>query len=220
MTTVETWISPKYTMAKLGSGKIEDKIDVFEDKVIGWTFDHADVLASNTDARARHAGFAILMLCSAYFETLHSCIEGRSASGGEYKTFFVKGFLRVPALAAAIPTTLTQQEREDIVAAVYREVRCGLYHQLSVKSRVAITQNGAAVRLKLDPSTNAPLAIILNPWALLNKLKAHFRKFVADFRDAANQSLRDTFELYFDGTRTSSPKIHVAVFGAGAKSTL
>lgn len=73
--------------------------------------------------------------------------------------------------------------------------------------------------LVLDPSTNAPLAIILNPWAVLNKLKAHFKKFVSDLRNPAKQSLRDTFALYFDGTRTTGPKIHVTMFGTGAKST-
>jgi|ERR1019366_1838629 hypothetical protein len=210
------WISPKYTPAKLASGKIEDKIDVFKNKVIGWTFDHADVLASNTDARGRHAGFAILMLCSAYFEALHACIEGRAASKrGESAKFFISGFLNVPALASVLPASLTQPQREAVVYAIYREVRCGLYHQLTVKTRVGITQNGAALRLKLDPSTTEPLAIILNPWALLTKLKAHFRTFVADLQNPANQSMRDTFELYFDGTRNNGPKIH---FGTGAKS--
>jgi hypothetical protein len=38
-------VSPQFTGEKLQSGSIEDRLDVYEDRVFGWFLDHAQSLA-------------------------------------------------------------------------------------------------------------------------------------------------------------------------------
>ena len=56
-------ISPSFTVDKLRSGQIEDKIDVYEDRVLGWFFRSARSLLSVPNSE-----FALLQLTISYFE--------------------------------------------------------------------------------------------------------------------------------------------------------
>ena len=211
----DPWISPRYRASKLASGAIEDKIDVYEDKIIGWTFNHADVLASSLNPKRRHAGFAILMLCSAYFESLHSCMVGRS---GPAKEFFRKGFLEVfPNGGSNVLAGLPSSSIDALLNEIYDEIRCGLYHQLAVKKRVAITRRGKPIRIKLD-ATNFVEEMLLNPWAILEAVKDHFKTHIAKLRDPSQTAMRANFTKYFDGRLTS--QVYVSYFPAGARSTV
>jgi hypothetical protein len=212
----DIWVSPKYTIDDLTSGRV-DQITVFEDKVIGWTLDHADVLVSSTNPNARHAGFAILMLCTAYFESIEAFMTGTS-SAGKASAFFRKGFLRVfPNIGAGRTLPLSVTDRDVLVTAICDEIRNGLYHQMNVKSRVAITQNGVAVDFLLD-ANRVPTAIVLDPWEILKTIKQDFTDVIAQLRDASQTALRTSFTNYFDATRVGAG-VTMTTFAGGAKST-
>ena len=71
-------ISAHYTDAKLPAGcPVDDKIDVFEDWMNGWLLLHAYALSDEAYKLRTDAGFAILMLTTAYFEPIESYHTGR-----------------------------------------------------------------------------------------------------------------------------------------------
>jgi hypothetical protein len=212
----DIYVSPKYTLEDLTSRKV-DQITVFEDKVIGWTLNHADVLASLTNPNARHAGFAILMLCTAYFESIEAFLQGTS-SKNQSGAFFRKGFLRVfPNLGVGRTPPLSPNDRDTLVNAIYDEIRNGLYHQMNVKSRVAITQSGKTIDFILDAKNN-PTAIVLDPWEILKEIKRDFAAVIAKLRDTSQTKLRNDFTKYFDATRIGAGA-NLTTMGGGAKST-
>src|SRR5262245_37581457 len=72
-------VSPNFDNTKLSSGKIEDKIDVFEDQMRGWMLLHAKGLCSEQYTFRHQAGFAVLTIVSTYFEPIESYYSGRQS---------------------------------------------------------------------------------------------------------------------------------------------
>ena len=103
-------ISAHYTDAKLPADcPVDDKIDVFEDWMNGWLLVHAYALSDEAYKLRTDAGFAILMLTTAYFEPIESYHTGRP-SHGQSKEFFRRGFLRV---FSDLPATLREYGYAD-----------------------------------------------------------------------------------------------------------
>ena len=134
-------MSPHFESSKLRSGLLEDKIDVVEDQMTGWLFDHARFLASPANPNAQHAGFAILSIIGSYFEAIASYIRGQSSESQSLK-FFAYGFVEVfPTLPLWIEqqgVPNPQKELETIAREYYKEVRCGLFHEAMTRGRVVI----------------------------------------------------------------------------------
>jgi hypothetical protein len=221
VTKNDQFISPSFNGDKLDSGSLEDKIDVFEDQVKGWTLQHAYYLTTKENPSGAHnAGFAILMLVGAYFETIESCYRGTS-SKGKSKAFFRAGFLRVfpdlPSKAQPIIKGNLSDEVNKLVDELYTEVRCGLYHGMATKTRVLITRNRIPVTFALNNFTLS--AIVLDPWSFLEAVGNHFVTFLKELRDPANASLRTSFERFFDGQRAAPPAALPPDFFTGARST-
>src|SRR5436190_681504 len=120
-------ISPKYNFSKLKAGRIQDKIDVFEDQMTGWLLAHAKALASPQYPSREAAGFAILTLLSGYFEGIASYLLGQNSEGKSAK-FFAAGFLNVfpqfETQAIAYGVADPQKQLEYLAREYYREVRC------------------------------------------------------------------------------------------------
>jgi hypothetical protein len=72
----------------------ERKVEVFEHQMNGWILDHAAGLAATTYPHRQHAGMAILMLVSSYFEAVTCFLRGES-NEGKSKAFFKDGFVTV-----------------------------------------------------------------------------------------------------------------------------
>jgi hypothetical protein len=137
MSTPGLSISPNFDNTKLASGKIEDKIDVFEDQMKGWMLLHAKALCSEQYHFRHQAGFAVLTIVSTYFEPIESYYSGRQSRGSS-KEFFRRGFLRVfPDFPDTLrnagyssPDKLAQQIADEI----YDQLRCGLFHEGTTKN--------------------------------------------------------------------------------------
>jgi hypothetical protein len=221
VTTNDQFISPRFKGDKLSPGTLDDKIDVFEDQVKGWTLTHAYFLTDRTNpAGAHNAGFAILMLCSAYFETIESCYRGRARKRNS-KMFFRSGFLKVfpdlPAKAQRVVKGTLSDEVNKLVDELYTEVRCGLYHGMATKTRVLIIRNHMPVTFTLHNYSLS--AIVIDPWAFLEAVGNHFVSFLKEVRDPANTSLRSSFESFFDDQRAAPPAALPPGFLTGARST-
>jgi hypothetical protein len=96
-------VSPNFTSVDLKSIDLSMKIDIFEDQMNGWFLDHVELLASPTNPKAQHAGFAILTFAAIYVESIACFIKGSTSDGksSEYFTFgmgqIFAGFARFDA---------------------------------------------------------------------------------------------------------------------------
>jgi hypothetical protein len=218
----EIWVSPNFKSSKLDGGTIDDKIDVFEDQLKGWTLNHAFFLTDPSNPSGnQNAGYAILMLSSAYFETVESCYQGRTSGYGESKRFFRAGFLRVfpdlPDKAKGVVVGVLDDEVRNLVDALYDEVRCGLYHRLATKSRVLLSRTKMPVTFVLKEAVLS--AMVVDPWALLEAVAGHLTVFVGELRNRNNTAVRASFESFFSNKRAGIPATVPPGFFAPAKST-
>lgn len=208
----EISISPRFTRAKLSTSNIEDKIDVFEDQMQGWIFDHADTLANDKSPRSQHAGFAILMLVTAYFEQLEALSSG-VPSNGRSQEFFKSGFCRVfnpirtnPSYVAAEPVV------KEWLKDLYLELRNGLYHELATRSRVFLSENGVPIEVYV---TRSGVLFGIDARAFAAGVHEHFVETVRRLRDPDEADLRANFEAFFSNR---SPEIEMTTFPPSARS--
>jgi hypothetical protein len=173
-------ISPNFTPAKLESGALADKIDVYEDQVLGWIINPAKLMFDY-----EHSGFAILALALTYFEPL-----GQSLSGGIKNSYecFSCGFFAVFSMPA----------RPDIEVArvLYDQLRCGMFHRGFAKGMVRITRDQEAP-LVVHGDSGVVHTVIVNPWVVLLNVESHVREHCASLRVESCPD-RQNFESWFD----------------------
>jgi hypothetical protein len=180
------FVSPKHLASAQQSGNLDGAIDVFEAAVQGWMLDHAKALTRARYKNRQHAGFAILMLISSYFEAIEPYFVGSKAGKSHEK--WRAGFRRVfPELAG---------DSDASVDSVYGEVRCGLYHSLSAGSRVQIASSGPAVKISVD-AAGAFAAAVINPWEVLKRVDTHFSSYVTALRNRQNTGMRQNFSALY-----------------------
>lgn len=188
-------ISWKHTSEYLsGNVSLEKKIDVYEAQMWGWQLHVADLIINggrdhdNTrDVPAiPHSAFAALQVGLVYFEAIAKYEEGYT--GRDSRAYFIKGLLSVfPELAtasAAVP--------KDLLALLYEGARCGLYHMAITAPAISLARTGEAITF-----IQSPKGIIIDPHALIPRLKDHFAAYVARLRDPSEQVLQQNFERCF-----------------------
>ncbi len=167
----------------------------------GWLLLHAYALSDEVYKLRTDAGFAILMLTTAYFEPIESYHTGR-ASHGQSKEFFRRGFLRV---FSGLPATLTDlgyadpdRVARDIADEVYVHLRCGLFHEGGTKYKLLIRGDTAPLGCMLDRTTGHVGSIVIDPGRFLAEVQLHLQTYVGQLRDPSQIDLRDKFEAFFD----------------------
>lgn len=185
-------ISPKYSHDSFGPDPtLDDKIAVYEDRVLGWQLDIAELIRSEIEnappgSQWQHAAFGLLNCLVSYFEMIAQYRSGRSSSGKSGQ-FFRDG------LEEVFPRSFKPDEME----AIYSGVRCGLYHNAMTKRRVVLSGDFPnAVNTGLDASGD--IVALINPHRLSPVLVKHFQEYVAKLRDPSNTTLRSNFEQFFD----------------------
>jgi hypothetical protein len=197
-----TWrVSPKFSNSKLVGGKIEDKIDVFEDQIDGWMLCHARALCSDQYVFRGQAGIAVLTISCPYFEAIESHYVGLS-SAKQSCAFFRRGFLRV---FSGFEKTLAQHGyssphalAEEIADCIYEQLRCGLLHEAATKNKIVIRKDTAPLGFMLEVGTGNVGSIVVDPCLFLNEVDAHFRSYVTQLRDPNQKDLRANFQRFFD----------------------
>lgn len=198
-------VSPNFDDSKLAGGKIEDKIDVFEDQMNGWLLAHAHALASSSYPSTQHTGFAILTLVGGYFEAIASYLRGASSDRQSGK-FFGYGFLDVfpefESQVVARGTTDIAAELERVAGAYYREIRCGLFHEAMTRTGTVVVKGAEHTLTITEDQATKRLRLEIDPFHLLNRVQRHFDAYVSSLRDVAQTSKRENFEREWD-RRTS-----------------
>lgn len=175
-------VSPRHTVEKLASGKIEDFADVFEAQVMGWLVEPANHLRYS-----QHAGYAILSIVLPYFESIAQFIEGKKR--GSEKQFIV-------GLRAVFPE-VPEGTPEGIFSELYDQLRCGIFHRGIAKGKVQIFPGGDfPIAIEWD-SAGQVTCIKVVPVNLIDPIVDHLRSYVAKLREPNNADLRRNFEVWF-----------------------
>ena len=193
------WISPNYPPEKLSSGNLEDKIDVFEDRLRVAIINQAVALFNKSNSDHKHAGNAVLMILLPYFETITQYRQGRD-SNNKSKRFFREEFLRAFSIVNATNphVPLSEERKEKIANEIYVQVRCGLLHSWASNSKVMLS-NRRSEPFWFAMNGNNVALVEIHPEEFLKKINEElFPAFLNELRNPANKKLRSNFEKYFD----------------------
>lgn len=169
-------IIDELTNQSLSPYNVDDKIKVYEAQVKGWFLEPATKLIK---AKKGHNGFAVLMICLSYIEGVGQYRQGESSRNNS-KNFFVEGLKRIcPYLDGD----------EHKIEGLYKEARCGLFHNGMVEKRVIIN-NSFSSSIKFDDDD-----IKISPSKLLNDIKIDFENYLQQLKE--NGELRNNFNRMF-----------------------
>jgi hypothetical protein len=195
------YVSPNHTQGEMLSGEV-GHLDIFADQVNGWVFDQATALLHSTNRHWEQSAIAVLMLTTSYFEAIGEFIRGED-SDRRSPEFFKVGFRDVfPVLGDTQGKDLDASQHEMVASAIYKELRCGLFHNAHMRRRVWLYWRGAFPdprAIITDLKENGEIAQIrVEPSFLLVELKAHFRRYVDAVRSATPESeVSRNFEAAF-----------------------
>ena len=117
-------ISPRYTDRHFDYPlTLENKIDLFVDRVMGWQLDIADKCINGRLKDFQHSGFAVLSIALSYFEMIAQYHRG-SVSKKRSAEYFEHGLRLVYPEVEQYPAEVVNEP----LHALYSGVRCGLYH--------------------------------------------------------------------------------------------
>lgn len=169
---------------------IDDKIDVFADRTIGWQLGIANLIANGSPAikAIPHSGFAVLSIVINHFEFIAKYKEGFDKKGKPEK-FFKKGVKEVFPKLLEYPEDIV----DDLLKLLYSGARCGLYHDGITGSKIILTGEIKAA-VKYDNGKR----LIINPHKLVTRLIEHFHTYIEELKIPNNQDLRINFERRFD----------------------
>jgi hypothetical protein len=168
-----------------GYSCLEDKIDVFEDRVLGWQLNIAEQLIG----KVNHSDYAKLSIVMSYFEMLGKHIAGYTGIY-ESKKHFLIGMKYVYQ---------NRNSDYDIVFKhVYSKIRSGLYH-VSLTSPTVFVLNHEGLKETFGyESDGQNVRILISPNNLISDTKSSFSRYVGELRKASNKQLRQAFEARFN----------------------
>ena len=189
------WTSPRFTSEKLLSGKLEDSIDIYEDRIKGWFLDHARSLLA-----APYSEIAVLQLALGYFEG-YAIYRNGVDSKGRSKKFFRQAFMEVFPYAkrgkvqGIDPSPDAIEKLADLL---YEEARCGLFHEGMIRHRILLAKASAPISVSAHKTTGEIGAIVIDPGKFLGAVEVHFTDYIAKLRDTKNPDLRSKFNAAWE----------------------
>ncbi|MCD4687161.1 MAG: hypothetical protein K8S97_14635 [Anaerolineae bacterium] len=182
--------SPKYLNTHFQLPlSIDDAITVFDDQFHGWFLDIGKKLVNDVAA-----DFVTLMIVAAYFEAIEMFFKGED-SNKRSKEFFIDGFRRV--FAVPRPEPPPPHVPVDVVAKqLYDQMRCGLFHAGMTRHQIQVTRNMPENQmLGLQTMDDGINYYVLNVPVLLTAVIYHFRDYLSELRNPANEDLRANFRV-------------------------
>ncbi len=186
MSTVPiSFISPTYTTADFPNPTLDDKVEIFRDRVDGWQIAIAEeLLRQITNAQPaapmKHAGYCLISITFSYFEMIGQCLGGVTNPTND----FIRGF------RAVYPTTTFPNSDIQIL---YDRIRCGMFHN-------GYTKRGVFINGTYSPtfSFDSDKTVLLNPHALVLDIRQHFTGVIVMLLDSTHTTERTHFENLFD----------------------
>jgi hypothetical protein len=176
---------------------LENKIDLFEDRIIWWKLMIADnlinggtdILGNFHDKGIHGAGFAVLDIVFSYFELIAKYYEGYTGKF-DSSVYFKKGVILVfPNIEEKFP-----DEVDGLLDILYEDCRCRLYHAGFLSQRITLTHE-LQTAFGYNPVYKR---LVINPHLLPSILKGHFESYICQLRDKNNHELRENFEKRFN----------------------
>lgn len=189
-----SWISPHYLHDHIDllTASIEDRIAVFEDRIRGYFTTPARLLANVYENSILLTLLAVLG-CIELIETLHRGESSRRRS----QEFFVSGFRRVfnPQPPPGVSEATFEKHLQTMLKAFYIQVRCGLMHIGTTRSKVLISKElQAPAAIRYNATQDRAESITINPDLSLLALEMFVSEYCRDLRDRSNEELRRKFE--------------------------
>lgn len=184
-------ISPRYGPEKLAAGRIEDYIDVYEDRMKGWMLDRADEIARHAEG-----GFAALSVAMGFFEQYWSFLTGLD-SNNHAGEFFKKGLLKTfPDLEpgfnmAGIGMPLDFPEK--LATFLYKRARNGFFHCGMARSGIAVGDDPSAIKASVELATGNISVVFFNVRVTLATIRRELDTYLAKVRDAGQADARAKF---------------------------
>jgi hypothetical protein len=176
-------ISPKFTTLDFPNGMtLENKIDVFADRIDGWQIGIAKKIIQH---EIQHSDFALLHIIFSYFEMIGKYMSGYIGDRGSRSNFKLGVKDTFPEIGP---------EEEKFLNTLFESVRCGLYHLGKTKKNVMLRCDIPG-SIGFNSERNI-LVICANH--LVEDLDISFNKYVTKLRNPKNIKLRNNFELRFD----------------------
>lgn len=189
-TEPRTLISPRFPAEKLEKPTIDDLIDIFEDRMLGWLLRPAENLMQ--DPIEQVAGFALSL---SYFEGIWIYITGLD-SKNRSKEYFRRGFVDV-FTGGMFPDALL----ERIAAVLYEDGRCGFFHDAMLRTRLffgGFHKGTFAITLPKENGVTDQAgeiaSIVIDPAEYVKFLIGHLEKYVKRLRDTSEADLRRKFQ--------------------------
>lgn len=183
------YVSPNFTHEKLNSGKFEDLVDIFEDRMSCWLLNPSLKLLE-----IDHGYVPAIAVALGYFEGIEVYCSGEDSICSS-KVFFKRGFQRVfKAENEALPIF------ERIVDAIYVQLRCGFAHDGLFRNRVFFNESRAEALTVTWPKANGSFiasgdleSVVVNPRRFIECIDLHFKEYSSDLRKQESTMLRENF---------------------------
>ena len=191
-------IGPHYTadIIDLESASLDDRIALFEDRVRGY-FTTPARLIINTYENSVFLILLVVSMCVEWLETFH---QGQSSSR-QSKRFFKSGFRRIfnPSRPEHVPEDKFEENLDKILDEVYYQIRSGLVHTGTTRSKVLITnQIREPMKVDFNPTTGEVERMQINPVMSLLSIEFYLSEFCTDLRNRKNDELRQKFNQAWD----------------------
>jgi len=188
------WLSPHYLYdhIDLETASIEDRIAVFEDRIRGYFTTPSRLLANIYE----NSGILILLAVLSCIELIEVLNRGESSSGHSAE-FFKSGFRRVfnPQAPPDVPVEAFEKHLQKMLDDVYVQVRCGLMHVGTTRSKVLISKElPAPAAIRYNATQDRAESITINPNRSLVALDVFVSEYCRDLRNRSNEDLRMRFD--------------------------
>ncbi|OGT71677.1 MAG: hypothetical protein A3I78_05750 [Gammaproteobacteria bacterium RIFCSPLOWO2_02_FULL_56_15] len=201
------WFKPQVLYDQIDWRKLDAVVDGFADRVSEWYLKPAEALK----AASGHFAFGAMALNCILIDTLSQFHAGSVQS----RRSVFKGFVRdyFPDFNQKLTTPIehfdaskqTVVQMVDFADVLYHAFRCGIVHEAHV-APYGMVHGGFPV-VEFQPSGYTKYAatgldcpaVLVNPWLLLDQVKAALVRYVANLkdRDVKFDELRDRFKHKF-----------------------
>ena len=157
-----TYVFDELNQQELDPLNVNHKILIYERQVKGWFINQAENLLKY---KSQDKGFIVLMICLSYIEGVEEYKTGQN-SQNRSRDFFINSINKI------FPNKFQNSE----ISELYREARCGLFHNGMVRGQIVIN-NSFNEAIKFSDNR-----IKISPSKFLNEIKIDFENFLNELK--------------------------------------